>query len=337
MLAKGIPNAKRPTMDEDISPLQPTDEVLKFFALLQESGAPPFTDLSIEEARTAYREQSGIFGGPLIEMATVANIVAQGSAGPIPLRHYRPHGLASGPAPALIYSHGGGWVIGDLDSHDRICRQLAHHAGCAVVAIDYRRAPEHPAPASSVDVIAALRWIVAHASTLDIDPERLAVGGDSAGGCLSAVAAIAARDAGFAMRCQILIYPGIDNRNSAWDYPSRIRNADMPPLTRAMMEYFLNAYLPDDMIASDWRVSPIVVEEMAGLCPALVITAGLDVLHDEAVLYADRLEQAGVDVVRRNFPGMIHGFIELATILPETIEALDVIALTLRQRLAGHI
>lgn len=313
--------------------MEPTNDVLKFFATLEEAGAPSFTELSIGEARTAYREQSRIFGGPTIEMATVEDLAADGPLGPIPLRHYRPHGLPQGPAPALIYIHGGGWVIGDLDTHDKICRQLAHRTGCAVVSVDYRLAPEHLAPASSHDVIAAFWWIVANASALDIDPERIAVGGDSAGGSLSAVVAIAARDADFPLCCQILIYPGTDNREMAWDYPSRIRNAAMPPLTREVMMYFLGVYLADEAIAADWRVSPLVVEEMAGLCPALVITAGCDVLYDEGTFYAERLEQAGVEVMRRTFPGMIHGFIELAGVFKETIEALDMIALMLRQRL----
>ncbi len=315
--------------------MEPTADVLKFFAALEEAGAPNFTELSIEQARKAYREQSGIFGGATVEMAAVRDIIADGPLGPIPLRLYRPHGLSRRPAPALIYIHGGGWVIGDLDSHDRICRQLASRSGCAVVAVDYRLAPEHPAPASSNDVIAAFWWIVANASTLDIDPDRIAIGGDSAGGSLSAVTAIAARNAGFPLCCQILIYPGTDNRKLAWGYPSRVRNAAMPPLTGEVMKYFLDIYLTDETIAADWRVSPLVVEQTAGLCPALVITAGCDNLCDEGSLYAEKLEQAGVDVTRRVFSRMIHGFVELSGIVPEASEAMDLIALTLRQRLSA--
>ncbi|MEJ7925709.1 alpha/beta hydrolase [Sphingobium sp. AN641] len=316
--------------------MKPTPDVLKFSASLEEAGAPNFTELSIEQARAPYREQSAVFGGPQIEMATVEDLAAEGPLGSIPLRHYRPHGLPQGSVPALIYIHGGGWVIGDLESHDRICRQLAQRTGCAVVAVDYRLAPEHPAPASSNDVIAAFWWIVANAYTLGIDPERIAVGGDSAGGSLSAVVAIAARDANFQLCCQVLIYPGTDNRETAWNYPSRVRNAAMPPLTQEVMKYFLDAYLTDETIAAHWHISPLVVKEMAGLCPALVITAGCDVLHDEGSFYAERLEQAGVEVMRRTFPGMIHGFIELGAILPETFEALDMIALMLRQRLTAR-
>jgi len=307
-------------------------EVLKFFAIMKESGAPPINDLPYEEARAAYRRMSETFGGPTIEMAHVEDLAADGPLGPIALRRYRPHGIPEEGAPALIYIHGGGWVVGDLDSHDKVCRQLASRAGCAVIAVDYRLAPEHPAPASSNDVIAAFRWIVANASALGIDRDRIAVGGDSAGGCLSAVAAIAARDAGFPLCCQILIYPGIDMREMAWDYPSRIRNANVPPLTQEAMRYFVDAYLRDEALANDWRVSPLVVEDTAGLCPALVILAGFDPLIDEGGFYADRLEQAGVEVARRVFPSMIHGFIEMAGILPETSEAMDMIAQMLRQR-----
>lgn len=313
--------------------MEPSGDVLAFFAAMQEADAPPFAELPLEEARAAYRQKSEIFGGPVIEMARVENIAAQGPLGPIPLRHYRPHGVPSGPGPALIYIHGGGWVIGDLDSHDKVCRQLAHRTGIAVVSVDYRLAPEYPAPASSDDVIAALWWIVANAAALDIDPERLAVGGDSAGGSLSAVAAIAARDAGFPLCCQILIYPGTDNREAAWHYPSRIRYAEMPPLTAELMKHLIAMYLVDEALASDWRVSPLVVDDMTGLCPALVITAGCDVLHDEGGFYAERLEEAGVEVMRRTFPRTIHGFIELGGILSATTEALDTIAFMLRQRL----
>ncbi|WP_144098626.1 alpha/beta hydrolase [Croceicoccus sediminis] len=307
--------------------------VLKFFAILEEAGAPPLNELSYDEARQGYRRMSEMFGGPTIDMAHVEDFVAEGPVGPIPLRQYRPDGLPDADAPALIYLHGGGGVIGDLESHDKVCRQLACRAQCAVMAVDYRLAPEHPAPAPSNDVISAFRWIVANASTLGIDQDRIAVGGDSAGGCLSAVVAIAARDEGIPLRCQILIYPGLDLRESVWDYPSRVRNGNVPPLTLEAMRYFVDSYLNDVSVADDWRVSPIVAGDMAGLCPALVILAGFDPLLDEGGLYADRLEAAGVAVTRHVFPSMIHGFIELGGILPETDEALDMIAQTLRQRL----
>ncbi len=308
-------------------------DVLTFFDIMREQGAKPFYELPVAEARAAHLQLSQHFGGPAVEMAGVSEAAADGPDGAIPLRLYRPHGVAGGAAPALAYIHGGGWVIGDLDSHDKVCRQLAQRAQCMVVAMDYRLAPEHPAPAAALDAIAAVTWIAAHAAELGIDPARLAVGGDSAGGNLSAVAAIAARAAGLKLRCQVLIYPSTDCRASAWDYPSRVRNQDVPPLNREMMQYFAERYLPGQGAEQDWRVSPLVADDLAGLPPAVVLTAGCDPLQDEGALYAQRLSRAGVEVVHRDFPGMIHGFIEMGGLLRATSEALDTIALVLRQRL----
>lgn len=224
-------------------------------------------------------------------------------------------------------------MIGSIESHDRVCRQIAHRAGCAVVSIEYRLAPEHTAPAGAEDVIAAVRWIFDHAGDLGLHHERLGVGGDSAGGSLAAVAALSARDAGLPLRCQILIYPGTDNRDSAWFYPSRIANGDNQPLTRSVMDYFIANFLPDKSAAEDWRVSPLLAPDVAGVAPALVITGSCDVLHDEAVKYVARLSDADVAVIHRNFPGMIHGFIEMAGVLSATHLALDTIAFTLREYL----
>ncbi|MFC6777149.1 alpha/beta hydrolase [Methylobacterium gregans] len=242
---------------------------------------PPMSELPVSEARAMYRRQSRHFGGPTVEMASVADSAAVGPAGPIPLRLYRPQGLDPKQAPALVYLHGGGWVVGDLESHDKVCRQIAARAGIAVVAVDYRLAPEHPAPASAEDAVAALHWIAGEAAALGLDPARLAVGGDSAGGSLAAVAAIAARDSGLTLRGQVLIYPSTDNRLDPDLYPSRRRNAAVPPLTWAMVRYFHARHLPDPRLALDWHASPILVPDAAGLAPALLVGGARDVLHDE--------------------------------------------------------
>jgi acetyl esterase len=308
-------------------------EIEALFAKAAEHTAPSLDQISVADARRAYCDQSVLFGGPVVDMAEVKDVVADGPAEPIPLRLYRPEGAPDTGSPALIYLHGGGWVIGSIESHDRVCRQIAHRAGCAVVSVEYRLAPEHPAPASAEDAIAAVRWISSHAADLGLDGDRLAVGGDSAGGSLAAVSALAARDAGIALRCQILIYPGTDNRNVAWSYPSRIANADTPPLTRSLMDYFISNFLPDKAMAEDWRMSPLIVGDVAGVAPALLITASCDALHDEGVKYAARFSEAGVAVIHRNFPGMIHGFIEMAGVLTATDQALDTIAFVLREHL----
>ena len=304
-----------------------------FLERMRQRKAPPLSELPVEAAREMYRRQSRHFGGERVEVAAVAERAAVGPVGAIPLRLYRSHGLVAGLSPTLVYLHGGGWVVGDLDSHDKLCRQIAALAGCVVVAVDYRLAPESPAPAAAEDAIAALFWIAGHSADLGIDPARLAVGGDSAGGSLAAVAAIAARDAGLALRGQVLIYPSTDNRRAVGRYPSRQRNAGVPPLTWDMVTYFLDQYLPDPRLAGDWRISPILVPETAGLAPALLVSGERDVLHDEGERYADRLDAGCVPVVRQTFPGMIHGFIELSGVISAASKALDLIAVWLRRQL----
>ncbi|AWN38750.1 alpha/beta hydrolase [Methylobacterium radiodurans] len=295
------------------------------------------SELPVSEARAMYRRQSRHFGGSTVEMEAVADLAAAGPGGPIPLRLYRPQGLGQElgqrPAPALVYLHGGGWVLGDLESHDKVCRQIAARAGVAVVAVDYRLAPEHPAPAAAEDAIAAFGWIADSAAALGLDPARLAVGGDSAGGSLAAVVAIAARDAGLPLRGQVLIYPSTDNRLDPDLYPSRRRNAAVPPLTWEMVRYFHARHMPDPALALDWRASPILVPDASRLAPALLIGGARDVLHDEGEAYADRLATSGVPVERKTFPGMVHGFIELGGVIAAAADALDLIADWLRRRL----
>ncbi|RJS93030.1 alpha/beta hydrolase [Salinisphaera sp. Q1T1-3] len=288
-----------------------------------------FTDLGLADARQLYIDTLARSGGTPVAMASIVDVALALPGRTITARRYRPKALAESPAPTLVYFHGGGWVLGDLASHDRICRQLAERAGCQLIAIDYRLAPEHCLPAASADAIEAYAHLVEHAADHDIDADRLAVGGDSAGGHLSAVVALAARDAGWPLARQVLIYPATDLRPAAAYYPSRGRNGDVPPLTADLMDWFGQRSVDANTDALDWRVSPMLADALAGTAPALVITAGADVLMDEGTLYAARLADAGVAVEHAHYPGVIHGFIEMAAWLSVTGQAMDRIADTL--------
>jgi acetyl esterase len=263
----------------------------------------------------------------------VKNVTAEGPGGPIPLRVYRPAGVAPGVAlPALVYYHGGGWVIGDLDTHDVQCRQTAAEAGIVVVAVDYRLAPEHKFPAAIDDAWAATRWVVAHGSELAIDSRRIAVGGDSAGGNLAAVVALMARDAGNApaITLQVLTYPVTDLSSESKSYGDF---ADGYMLTRDSMRWFKNHYLKSSSDADDWRASPLRAASLAGLPPALIITAGFDPLRDEGAAYAARMTEAGGSVDYVCYGGMVHGFMPMGKLIDTGNRAISHVAASLRQAL----
>jgi len=233
--------------------------------------------------------------------------------------------------PALVFFHGGGWVIGDLETHDVVCRQVTAEAGVSVIAVDYRVAPEHKFPAAVDDAWAATRWIVAHAGELGIDAARIAVGGDSAGGNLAAVVALLARDAGAPrIGLQILTYPVTDLVSESQSYTDL---ADGYMLTRDSMRWFRAQYLAKEADAADWRVSPLRAPSLAGLPPALVITAGYDPLRDEGEAYARRLREAGVSVDAVCFGGMIHGFVPMGKLIETAFRAVTLIAGSLRYAL----
>lgn len=222
----------------------------------------------------------------------------------IAYREYRPDD--SPVLPALVYFHGGGWVIGDLDTHEGICRALANEAGCAVFSVDYRLAPEHKYPAAADDCYAFTRWLAEHSEDMGVDAQRIAIGGDSAGGNLAAVVALLARDSGLPAIClQLLIYPVTDY---GLDTPSYIENAEGYGLTRAGMRWFWDHYLACEENGAELKASPLQAESLAGLPPAYVITVGFDPLRDEGDAYAARLIEAGVAVELDRYEGMIHGF-----------------------------
>lgn len=305
----------------------------KLLQLIEDKGIPPTHTLSPAEARAIYRERRAFTQPQPPEVQSVQDLAAQGPAGPIPLRIYRPLGsIPADPLPVLVYYHGGGWVIGDLDTHDTLCRELANGAGCAVVSVDYRMGPEHRFPAAVDDAIAALRWVSHNARDLSVDASRIAVGGDSAGGNLAAVAAIAAREAGGpALRFQLLVYPATDMRRTA---ASHVTNGQGYLLTSDTMRYFHDHYIADPAHDLDWRASPLLHPELSRLPPAFMLTAGYDPLRDEGLQYAQRLTQAGVSTTLVCFERQIHGFLPMGKVLDEANVAVQLCAAQLRQALA---
>ena len=301
--------------------------------LMVERGLPPTHTLAPSDARAMYRDRRGFSQPKPRAMAEVLELQADSAQGGIPLRLFRPAGLAADtPAPTLVYYHGGGWVIGDLDTHDVLCRQLADEAGCVVVAVDYRMGPEHRFPAAVDDVLAATRWLQARAGALGLDAQRFAVGGDSAGGNLAAVVALAWRDAGeaVALRFQLLIYPATDMRAVS---ASHVSNGQGYVLTSDTIAYFRGHYLSPEQHA-DWRASPLLHANLSALPPALVLTAGFDPLRDEGRQYADALSAAGNTAQYVCFARQIHGFITMGRVIDEANLAVGLCALALRRALA---
>ena len=287
--------------------------------LIEERGVPPTHTLSPAEARRFYRERRAVTQPEPPAVGEVRELEATGPLGPIPLRLYRPRSSAGraapSPAPALVYFHGGGWVIGDLDTHDTLCRELANGSGAVVIAVDYRMGPEHRFPAAFDDCLAATYWVHTNASEFGLDPARLAVGGDSAGGNLAAGVALAARDAGdLPLAYQLLIYPATDMRRTA---PSHTSNGQGYMLTRDTIDYFHDHYIADPAHDLDWRASPLLHTDHSNLPPALVLTAGYDPLRDEGLAYAEALTAAGNRARYVCFERQIHGFVLMGRMIDE--------------------
>jgi len=301
---------------------------------LKARGVPPTHTLSVAEARRFYRDRRSVTHPAPPDVGLVRGLSADGPHGAIPLRLYRPIGSpADAMLPGLVYYHGGGWVIGDLDTNDTLCRELANGAGCAVVAVDYRLGPENRFPAGVDDCIAATRWVRANAADLGIDPLLLAVGGDSAGGNLAAVVTIALRDAGDPpLAFQLLIYPATDMGRTA---PSHTSNGQGYVLTSDTITYFHDHYISDAAHDLDWRASPLLHPDLSRLPPALVLTAGFDPLRDEGLAYADALAAAGNTTSYVCFDRQIHGFILMGKVLDEAHAAVALCAAELRRAFAA--
>ena len=303
--------------------------------LMVEKQIPPVHTVSPVEARAAYVARRYATQRPPADVASVLNhqIPTADPSVQIPARLYRPAQAPVTGAGALVYFHGGGWVIGDLDTHDGVCRELANQSGCVVISVDYRLAPEHPFPAAFNDCVTAFEWAVDQADALGIDPRKIAVGGDSAGGGLAAVVALNQRQARAAAPAtpgpcfQLLIYPVTDKRCVS---PSHTTNGQGYLLTTESMHYFRQHYVPNPADWLDWRVSPLLADNHADLPPALVLTAGYDPLRDEGRQYADALSKAGNRCQYVCFERQIHGFLPMNKAIQEANTALTLCAQALK-------
>ncbi|WP_321792512.1 alpha/beta hydrolase [Caballeronia sp. J97] len=303
-------------------PLNP--KIAQILEMVARANRPPYHTLTPQQARAAYAMSAPILDIAPLPMQSVEDLRIPARDGErIGLRVYHtvePSWAA--PAPALVYLHGGGFTVGSVSTHDALCRKLAHDAGCAVVSVDYRLAPEHRFPVAANDAFDALQWLAREAPTLGIDPARLAVGGDSAGGTLAIVCAVLARDAGIGLRLQLLIYPG----TSAWQKSeSHARLADGYLLSGETIQWFFAQYLRDDRDRDDWRFAPLDaadgVPDFEGVAPAWIAAADHDPLYDEDIAFAARLEDAGVPVTLMRYEGMIHEFFKMGGFVPEVAQA----------------
>jgi len=295
-------------------------------------GAPPISALSAHEGAAAARAGMHVVAtnmGPGPELAKVENLAIPGPVGEIPARVYVPDG--TGPLPATLFFHGGGWVAGDLDTHDAVCRHLAKESDCVVLAVDYRLAPEHTYPAAIDDAYAATAWVAENADSLGVARDRLAVCGDSAGGNLAAATAIRARDSGGpAIAFQGLIYPVTDDD---FERESYVSNAQGYVLTRDSMKWFWELYVPNASDRKNPLAAPMKVESVEGLPPALVLTAEYDPLRDEGEAFGERLSAAGIPSRVTRYDGMIHGFIRYTKIVDRALEAVHEMAAALKMEL----
>ena len=314
-------------MPDDVHP-----QVQAMLDKIEEAGIPKVQDLSQQGARdlveqlAAARHESY----PPPQVAEVREMSTGPGYNHVPVRVYRANDDKSGPV--VVFYHGGGHVFGSLESHDTMARKICQTAGCTVVAVDYRMGPEHPFPAAVEDAYQAARWVADNGKKLRVDTGRLAVCGDSAGGNLSAVVALMARDSGdFQVTTQALVYPVADYRGGSGSYARY--GSGYGILEADTMAWFQRHYIGTGD-AGDWRASPLLAETLAGLPPMLVLTAGCDVLKDEGIAYASRARDAGVDVEYVDFPGMIHGFFGYLGLLDDTDKAHEHVAGYLKRQFA---
>ncbi|VIO79058.1 Carboxylesterase NlhH [Bradyrhizobium ivorense] len=298
------------------------------YKAFQEAGRPAYETLTAPEAREFYRAARVVSNPEPPALESSKPIAIPAPHGAIPARIYTPKTLrkSNGLAPCLVFLHGGGWVIGDLDTHEVACQKLAHEGELIVISVDYRLAPEHRFPAAVDDAVTATQWVAANAKQLGVDAARIVVGGDSAGGNLAAVVALTARDGGLKLAGQLLVYPATE---FARTHASHREPETSVLLTHSVIPWFAAQYL-GDADGSDWRASPARAKSFAGLPPAYVLTAGADPLRDEGDEYAKLLKDAGVAVTYRHFPGQFHGFFTMGKLLNQANVAVTEISAWLK-------
>ena len=293
-------------------------QIQRVLQIMAEANLKPIEEMTPAEARAQMEATAQSRKAEPLPVARVEERMVPGPAGGIRLRLYWPN--AAAPAPVIVYYHGGGHVIGSLDTHDLIARNLCAGTEALVASVDYRMGPEHKFPAAVEDSFAALKWVHAHANELGADPDRIGVHGDSAGANLAAVVALMARDAGTPnLRLQSLVYPVADYGLTGDSYEKFAEGYGL--LTRQAMVWFRNHYLRSPRDAEDWRASPIRVATLAGVAPAIVVTAECDVLHDDGERYAEALGRAGVPVEYKEYPGMIHAFFGMVPVVDDAMNA----------------
>ena len=305
------------------------DPIVKaFLDQLAAQPGPKMWEMEASNGRAMFVEMMKLVGPQNVACGEITNVPAPGRAGDIPLRVYTPLGAGAEALPALVFFHGGGFVIGDLETHDGLCRLLANESGARVIAVDYRLAPEHKVPAAVEDAYDAVAWIAENAEEFGIDAERIAIGGDSAGGNLTAVVAQLAKEKGVPkLAFQMLLFPA--TRMGA-DTPSMRERAEGYFLDRPTIDWFFGNYLGHESEKNDPRASPLLTADLSGLPPVFLMTGGYDPLHDEGVQYAERLREARVPVTHADYPSMVHDFIYLHAILPPADEAIRGAAQALR-------
>jgi len=291
---------------------------------------PPMYTLEPLEAKQAYEKGAGVLEVPKPQLHRIEDFaIASRDGAALPARLYAP---SADRLPMLLYFHGGGFTVGSIATHDTLCRVLAQRAGCAVVSLDYRLAPEHRFPTAAHDAWDALAWLAANAERFGLDASRLAVGGDSAGGTLAAVCAIEARNAALPLALQLLFYPGMAARQ---DSDSHRRFADGPVLRESLITYFFRQYI-DDADRDDWRFAPLNADDVEGVAPAFIGLAEVDPVVDEGIAYGDKLRAVGVPVSLEIYRGVTHEFVKMGRAIPEALKAQADAAQALRDAFGLH-